>query len=127
MHRVAVLILLSIVAGACAGSRRSACETYFASCEREAQRPPCETLTRPSGRPLALDRLVGRVSQKDLASFFGPHVTPDSFVARAADADAVWYYNGSGRMDGGTMIGSEFLVALRGCEVIATFTLVIYN
>ncbi|MEM8559616.1 MAG: hypothetical protein AAGG50_17485 [Bacteroidota bacterium] len=65
--------------------------------------------------------------ETDLASFFGPEVTPDSFMVRAANADSFWYYDGTGVMDGGLAIGSEELVALRGCDVIATFTLVIYN
>jgi hypothetical protein len=127
MCRTAILVLLSLMTSACAGSRRSSCESYFPSCERNAVRPPCEALTSPSGHPLAPDRLIGRVSLDDLSPFFGPDVPPDSFMVRAAEADAVWYYDGSGRMDDGMRIGQEVLVALRGCEVMAMFILVIYN
>ncbi|MEM1042451.1 MAG: hypothetical protein AAGI91_07455 [Bacteroidota bacterium] len=67
------------------------------------------------------------MTEDHVASFFGPEVTLDSFSVRAAGADSFWYYDGSGRINGGMMIGSEELLALRGCGVIATFTLVIYN
>ena len=127
MRHAVAAALLSLVLGACASSRQSACESYFPSCDRGAERPSCETLTWPSGQPLDRDRLVGQVTEDYVASFFGPEVTPDSFSVRAAGADSFWYYDGSGRMDGGMMIGSEELVAIRGCDVIATFTLVIYN
>ena len=127
MRYAVAVALLSLVASACASSRRSACENYFPSCDQEAERPSCETLTWPSGQPLAPERIVGRVPEHDLASFFGPDVTPDSFMVRAAGADSFWYYDGTGRMDGGMMIGSEELIALRGCDVTATFTLSIYN
>ena len=127
MCRNVALVVLSLMATACAGSRRSTCQSYFPSCDRKAERPPCETLTSPFGHVLNPDRLVGRVPAGELASFFDPDVTPGSFMVRAAGADAVWYYDGSGRMDGGMVIGSEGLVALRGCEAVATFPLVIYN
>src|SRR5690606_10016204 len=97
MRHAVVLVWFSLIASACAGSRQSACESYFPSCDREAERPSCETLTWPSGQPLAPDRFVGQVPEDDLASFFGPEVTPDSFMVRSSGADSFWYYDGSGR------------------------------
>ena len=45
----------------------------------------------------------------------------------AAEADAVWFYDNSGRIDDGMMVGTEGLLALKGCTAIAQMVTVIYN
>ncbi len=72
--------------------------------------------------------LEGLVTAHELAAFLGQEVTPDSFAVKAAAADAVWYYDGSGYSREMRMhIGEEGIIAVRGCTVLAQRTLVIYN
>jgi len=72
-------------------------------------------------------KLVGRVDLAELEAFFGSEVGADSFAMKAAEADETWYYDNSGRDGSGMHIGTEGIVALRGCEVLAEMVLVIYN
>ena len=129
MRLTLALILLLASLAACTGSRGAACEGYFLSCERNAPRPACQALTPADStvHAVALDRLVGRVQQDDLAKFMGTHGAPESLAAKAAQADALWYYDASGRMDGGMRIGEEGIIAIQNCTVLAQMTLVIYN
>ena len=80
---------------------------------------------------LDIDLLVGRIPPEELAGVIGTVDTPDTimgqFAARAAEAEAVWYYDGSGLMDNGLRIGEEGLIAISGCVAQAQQTLVIHN
>jgi hypothetical protein len=66
------------------------------------------------------------VPAKELAAFLGPPTASDSFVVKAAKADAVWYYDASGKIDG-RFVGAEGIVAIQGCMALAQKTLAIYN
>ena len=94
-----------------------------------APRPACKAITAADSSVYFLDpsRLVGLVSQKELAAFLpGPRTARDSFVVKAARADAVWYYEAHGK-SGGMMVGADGVVAIRGCMAVAERTLATYN
>jgi hypothetical protein len=114
---------------ACTGSHRSACVGFFPGCDLDASRPQCRSLIAADSSVYFLnpEHLEGLVPPNELATFLGPEVTPDSFVAKAAGADAVWYYDASGPMDGGGVVGHDGRVAVSGCTALAQLTLVIYN
>ena len=134
MRQLAALFLLSLAVSACAGAHRSACDSYFPSCERDAPRPACQSLVPADSSvyALRLDLIVGRVPPDELARIVGTreeaNPMTETFTARAAEADDVWYYDASGIMEGSNMrIGEEGLLALKGCVVLARQTLVIHN
>jgi len=129
MHRVLLVILGTTLLGACASARRSACVTYFPSCDMTAPRPACKVFSPADSSVYFLypARLVGLVPAKELAAFLGPPTARDSFVVKAARADAVWYYDASGKIDGGRLVGEDGLVAIQGCVALAQKTLGIYN
>jgi hypothetical protein len=93
-----------------------------------APRPVCKPLTAAdSSAYVDPAKLVGLVPANELAAFLGPPTARDSFVVKAARADAVWYYDASRKMDGGWLGGAEGIVAIQGCRALAQKTLVIYN
>jgi len=94
-----------------------------------APRPACKVFSPADSSVYFLDpgRLVGLVPPKELAAFLGPPTARDSFVVKAARADAVWYYDASGETDDGRLVGQDGLVAIRGCVALAQKTLGIYN
>lgn len=122
----ALLLALALAAAGCATPQRGACEYYFGSCQRGAD-PPCETPTWQGGEALAPERLVARVSPADATDWFVTSVmVTDSVRERAARADAFYWYDGSLDASGMT-IGSEILLAFRGCEVVASDHIVLTN
>ncbi len=130
MHRVLLFILVTALIGACASTHHSACVYYFPSCDMTAPRPVCRPVTpADSSAYVNPAKLVGLVPANDLAAFLGPMTTTprDSFVVKAARADAVWYVDLTRKMDGGWLGGEEGIVALQGCSVVAYKTLAIYN
>lgn len=130
MRSVLTLLLLTSSVAACTGSGRSACGGYFPSCDRDAPRPPCRSLTPADSSVYATDirGLVGRVPEDELASFFGSEGATDPFLSNVAEADAVWYYDASGYSpEMGMRIGEEGIIAVNGCTALAQMTLVLYN
>jgi hypothetical protein len=129
MLKAAVGILMLMLASGCASWREAACGGQFPSCDRDAPRPSCEALIPADSTVYITDPkdLEGIVSSESLAEFAGSEGLPGSFAAKAAEADAVWFYDNSGRIDGGMMVGTEGLLALKGCIAIAQMVTVIYN
>ena len=135
MPRVLLITLLTALIGACATAHRSACGRLFPSCDVTAPRPACKAFTPADSSVYFLDpaRLVGVVPSNDLAAFLGPatagsavSVRRHSFAVKAARAEAVWFYDASGKTDGG-FVGEDGLVAIQGCAALAQLTLGIYN
>ena len=129
MQRILLLVLTMTFLGACASAHRSACKGYFPSCEMKAPRPACRIFAPADSSVYVFDPalLEGLVPANELTTFLGNENATATFAAKAANADAVWYYDASGKIDGGMFVGEEGIVAIRGCTALAQLTLVIYN
>lgn len=118
-----ILFGIAVVLSACTGSRERTCY-YFPSCDRSATRPTCDVLLSDEihGSPIPPDILVGQVPYQVLVDSLGPIGFSDSLVFKSRDADAVWWFDATGCDDDGFCTGSQGLMALKGCTIIAWST-----
>jgi hypothetical protein len=112
---------------ACGNVKPTLCEHYFSACHTEAERPDCERLEPAPGVHIAdPERLSAKVAIEDVRSWIGNGDEVQHFTQTLTEADEVWYYDDRWRM-GRALLGSEGLVAIRGCEAIGLFLLATYN
>lgn len=128
--RYYAVVLLIATTGGCRSVYESGCKGYFASCERGADRPPCESFALTdstlleSGLALEFgaEALVAEVSAKEVRTRVergrrDPIMT--EFIAEAEGADAVWYYSTGPPANPEAERWHEGLIALDGCKVQA--------
>ncbi|HCI72736.1 MAG: hypothetical protein CL662_08445 [Bacteroidetes bacterium] len=74
-----------------------------------------------------IDDLVSEIDSLEFKNFIGEEYSELYFSKESKGADSFWYYNNSGKMENGMMIGTEGVISLKGCGVMSEFTIVIYN
>ena len=129
MVKPIICLLMLMPAAGCSSWWEVACAGQFPTCDRNAHRPDCEVLIPADTSVYITDirDLEGIVSSESLAEFAASEGLASSFAAKAAEADAVWFYDNSSRLDGSMMVGTEGLLAVKGCTTIAQVATVIYN
>lgn len=116
MNRLLALIIIVFIGG-CLGAKNTTCKHYFESCNKKAERPPCENLvlydsTNNHIVPLIKD-LVGKVDSSEVKNFIGNEYSNFYFSEESKRADSFWYYDNSGKMDGEMMVETEGIIALK--------------
>ena len=121
MIRLTAVLLLSASAVGCSSSRPLAGPQTA-----EALRGACSALTHTGGTYVRVDQITDRLGLASLGGAGLDSPKARAFAQAARDADGVWRYDATERM-GSLRTGETGIAAIRGCEVVAQLTHVIYN
>ena len=122
MNRLFILTVFLFSSG-CVGSKSSTCRNFFESCNKKTPLPPCESLvlydSTANHMVPPIDDLVSEIDSLEFKNFIGEEYSELYFSKESKGADSFWYYNNSGKMENGMMIGTEGVISLKGCGVMS--------
>lgn len=122
------IIFLSV---ACSSSKETYCKKYFKSCNKKAELPTCEQLVTVDSAKSQfvppLNDLVATIEFSEVKKYVQETGDINSFSKNLKEDHTYWYYDNSGKIDGGMVVGTEGIVALKNCSVLSAYTIVTYN
>ena len=126
MNRLFILIVFLFLSG-CLGSRNTTCKHYFESCNKKAQLPDCEKLNYSDTEfTFPTKDLIGVIDSAEVRKFMEYDSFYNQFLEESKGAESLWYYDNSGK-HGGMYVGTEGVIALKGCTILSSFPIIIYN